>query len=84
MTESKTTDPRLTKIYSQDELNQKLQEQAKDFDNELKALIEHRDNERKNNNIFRKSVDELNDDFIEELERFRGLLKKYCPKEEGK
>lgn len=63
MTESKTTDPRLTKIYSQDELNQKLQEQAKDFDNELKAL------ERKNNNIFRKSVDELNDDFIEECRK---------------
>ena len=37
----------------------------------IDKLIEHRTNERKNNYIFRKSVDELNEDFIEDLENLK-------------
>lgn len=44
---------------------------------EIEDLIKWRDNERKNNNIFRMDSDELNEDFISELESLKirlGLL----------
>ena len=40
---------------------------AVDVKKEIDGLILHRNTERKNNNIFRKESDELNDDFILDL-----------------
>lgn len=37
----------------------------------IDKLIEHRNGERKNNNIFRMSADDLNNQFIEELEKLK-------------
>ena len=52
----------------------------KDLKKKVEELIEWGDNERKNNNIFRKSADELNEDWIEKLEK----LLKDSMKEAGK
>ena len=60
-------------------LLQKLKEEDKTsrekFIEMIEKAIEHRDNERKNNNIFRKGSNELNDDFIDDLEELKSKLK---------
>lgn len=40
----------------------------------IDKLIVHRDNERKNNNIFRQTSDELNEHFIDNLEALKKEL----------
>jgi len=45
-----------------------FESQLRMFRKKLVDLIEFRNNERKDNNIFRKSVDDLNNDFIVNVE----------------
>ena len=71
----KLNNPQLRDLYMIECIEKKLKA---DFIKKLKELIEHRDNERKNNNIWRKSEDELNEDFIDDLNK---LIKSL---EEGK
>jgi glutaredoxin-related protein len=60
-----------------------LQEQAKEILGAIDVVIKHRNDEQKNNNIYRQSEDELNDEFIKNLEDLRDSIReKYGVKEE--
>ena len=45
-----------------------FQEKDKQIEEAIDKIIEFREMEQKNNNIYRKSCDSLNEDFIDELE----------------
>jgi len=61
------------RVLSYDKLKQ-LESEKAGLAEAIDALIEWGNNERKNNNIFRKSADDLNDDWIEKVELLKNTI----------
>lgn len=58
---------------SYDSMNKILNEEIKKHEKKVEELINWGDSEQKNNNIYGKSTDELNDDWIEKIKKEFGV-----------
>jgi len=58
-------------------INKQEEKQEKKILMFIDKLIEEQDGERVNNNIWRKSAEELNEDFIKTLKKLREFIKEW-------